>query len=96
MRFKDRDTGEERVKTIPVKNLDAVLDGQIAPIKKLTKKGEEALRRAEVIERKVIRAKLAGAEEEPGPLTGDIVCEMRGRRLVPRLHVRKGGASARS
>jgi len=47
------------------------------------------MRRAEALERKVIRMKQAGAGEEPGPLTGDIVQEKRGRKLVPRLRVRK-------
>jgi len=89
VRFRDRESDEEHVQIIPAKNLDAVSDDRIAGIKKFTKKGEKALRRAEASERKVIRMKQAGAPEEPGPLTGDIVYEKCGRKLVPRLHVRK-------
>lgn len=87
VRFRDRDTREERVAIIPAKNLDAVFEYRIAAIRKLTKKGEKAMRRAEAMEQKIIRMKQEGAEEEPGPLTADIVYvyEKRGRKLVPRV-----------
>jgi hypothetical protein len=89
VRYLDQDSGGERVKIIPAKDLDAVSDDRIAAIKKLTNKGRDALRRAKAIEQKVLRMKQAGAPEEPGPSTADIVYEKRGRKLVPRLHVRK-------
>lgn len=92
VRFHHRESGEDRVMIVPAKNIDAVSDERIAAIKKLTKKGEKALRRAEALEQKVIRMKQAGAPEELGPLTADIVYEKRGRKLVPRLHVPKRGS----
>ena len=85
MRFRDRATGENGVKIIPAKNLAAMSDERIAAIRKLGKRGEKALRRAHALEQKVIRMKQAGAAEEPGPRTANIVWG----RLVPRLHVRK-------
>ncbi len=59
---------------------------------------EKAMRRAAALEQKVIRMKQAGAPEEPGSLIADIIYEKRGRKLVPRLHVRKrrSGAGGRS
>ncbi|MCL5743759.1 MAG: hypothetical protein M1541_07505 [Acidobacteria bacterium] len=89
VRFRDRDTGESRVNIIPAKNIDAVSDERIDAVRKLTKKADKAMRRAEALEQKIIRMKQAGVPEEPGPLTADIVYEKRGRKLVPRLHVRK-------
>ena len=42
----------------------------------------------------VIRMKQSGTSEEPGPLIADIVYEKPGRKLVPRLHVRKQESQA--
>jgi hypothetical protein len=57
---------------IQARNLDAVSDERIAAIKKLNKKGEKPLRHAKALEQKVIRMKLAGPGEKPGPLTADM------------------------
>ncbi len=84
-------TGEQRVRIIPAKNLDNVSDDQINAIRKLQKKGENLLRRAEAEERKIIRLKQAGAAEEPGPLTADVYCEKKGKRLVPHIRKRRPG-----
>lgn len=80
VRFLDRHTGQVQVKIIPAKNLDAVSDDQIAAIRKLTKKGRDALRRAEAIEQKVIRMK------SPGSPTARAVCDdaTQGRCFDPR------------
>ena len=48
----DHVTGEVRVMIVPAKNLDAVSDERIAAIKKLRKRGQEALRPAEALEQK--------------------------------------------
>jgi hypothetical protein len=72
-KFRDRDTGEERVKIMPAKNLDAISEEQIAAIRKLTQKGEKVLRRAQALEQQVIRMKQAylAFEEAREPKKGN-------------------------
>jgi hypothetical protein len=53
------------------------------------RKAKQAMRKAEAEERRIKKLKKAGAMEETGPWTADIVLKNRRRRLVRRLHIRK-------
>jgi len=55
----------------------------------LKRKGAKLLRQAEAAKRRILKMKVAGAEEEPGPLTVDVAIERRGGKVVRRIHISK-------
>jgi hypothetical protein len=85
----DLETGNERVKYFPIKNVAAVAPEKISSIRSLKRKSARLIQQLQALERSVIKAKDEGAEEEPGEYTAEIFTEQRGGKTVRRLHVRK-------
>ncbi len=82
VRFYDSATGKKRVRYVPVQNLGAISDDQIRTIRALLRKAKTVTRQAEAAKMRLLKAKLALADEEPGPLTAEVVTEHRRGKTV--------------
>ena len=89
VRFYDRETRTEDIEYVPVRNIAAIPDELLRRLQAIRKSASKLEQRLKAAERRVIKLKLAGAPEEPGPLTADVVFEQRGIKIVPRLRIRK-------
>jgi hypothetical protein len=88
-RFYDVKKSAERVEHFPVDILDAIPDAEFDLLRAIRRRVAKAQRNYERIERRIIKAKLAGASDAGSKYVSDIYFEMRAGRAVPRLRIRE-------